>query len=1050
LSGWGRCGEPARGTDRGNFGAISKSAFELTQGVCPMKSIHLLLGVLLAASTLQAQTLSQTNPPTLPEPTPYTVVAQGANHQVWQSETYEQAPNGRVVTNILQYTELATGLNHLVNGQWVASSEEIDIAPDGSSAWATNGQHQVYFPGDIYNGEIKLVTPDGKTLLSQPIALMYSDGSNSVLLAVVTNATGQILASGNQVTYTNAFDGLDADLLYTYTKAGFEQDVILQQQPPDPASLGLNPQTTRIQVLTEFFSPPQPVVTATTMPTAAGDLENDSLSFGVMQMGQGKAFLIGASSLSVGVDKQWLELEGRQFLVEEVPIVSIANEIDALPPYVAQAGSGTKPVVSKNLILPPQRLTHTSPKGTFLAKATPPNRGFVLDYVTLNSDTNNFTFQGDTTYYISGTVNLSGTNTFEGGAVLKYTNGASISLGSGTGLNWLGSAYRPVILTARDDNSVGESISGSTGNPTNYYANPALNFNTTPTFIISHFRIAWAAEAIGDYDSQLNFYDGQLVNCQVGISSIYSDINLRNLLFGNVQTNFTGPVYGNIDIQNSTFAGSSYLTPNLAYGGMSLENCILANVTNLTNTVAYATFTGTNNGFYLTPPFGTATNGSTTYPFQSVGAGNYYLTNGCNFLNAGTTNIDPVLLSSLAQLTTYPPTNVYSNTTVSSTTWTPQVQRDTNAAPTLGYHYAPIDYVVGNVTVSGTLTLSQGVAVASFDVSNTPSLTQGFGVGSGDQLTSVGTAVVHNQLCNYAAVQEQPILWGGLASKYAILMNVEGVNLVGSYPAAVLYGRFTDFNGLAGLGTSAAFAGVSPNGVQIGGGDPMEFNLRDCRVGPGWLTCDTYQGTDTNICINNLFDRGGIIISDFDGDSPVAMQNSLVHNGYVTFDNENLTYTWTIQNNFFDSSTVGGDGLSEDHNGYWNTTQLTPTNANDVVVTNFIYATGPLGNYYQVSTNLLFKGSTTAAVQGLYHYTVQTNLVGGVEVAEGTNTVSIGFHYVAVDQYGNPLDSNGDGIPDYLEDANGNGSFDTGDLGDWQNLNLNVIITRPRNGSILP
>jgi len=82
---------------------------------------------------------------------------------------------------------------------------------------------------------------------------------------------------------------------------------------------------------------------------------------------------------------------------------------------------------------------------------------------------------------------------------------------------------------------------------------------------------------------------------------------------------------------------------------------------------------------------------------------------------------------------------------------------------------------------------------------------------------------------------------------------------------------------------------------------------------------------------------------------------------------------------------------------------------------------------------------------GLYHYTVQTN-----EVVEGTNTVSIGFHYVATDAYGNPLDSNGDGIPDYLEDANGNGIYDTGDLGDWQNLNLHVIITRPRNGSTLP
>ena len=46
--------------------------------------------------------------------------------------------------------------------------------------------------------------------------------------------------------------------------------------------------------------------------------------------------------------------------------------------------------------------------------------------------------------------------------------------------------------------------------------------------------------------------------------------------------------------------------------------------------------------------------------------------------------------------------------------------------------------------------------------------------------------------------------------------------------------------------------------------------------------------------------------------------------------------------------------------------------------------------------------------------------------------VDIGYHYVATDAYGNPLDSNGNGIPDYLEDANGDGMFDAGDLADWQ------------------
>jgi hypothetical protein len=310
----------------------------------------------------------------------------------------------------------------------------------------------------------------------------------------------------------------------------------------------------------------------------------------------------------------------------------------------------------------------------------------------------------------------------------------------------------------------------------------------------------------------------------------------------------------------------------------------------------------------------------------------------------------------------------------------------------------------------------------------------GFFVGGDDQLTSVGTALVHNQICHYAAVQEEPILWGGNPIAQAILVNASSY-----FSPAVLYGRFTDFNGLAGLGTSAYVAVEQGQGVEIGGGDPMEFNLRDCRIGPGWLSCDTYQGTSTNVCINNLFDRGGIVISDVDQDSPVTICNNLIHNCYVWWDNWNQTYTWTVKNNFFDHAALyTGYGLAEDHNGYWSTTQLTPTNANDVVVTNFIYANGPLGSYYQISTNLLNAGSTTAAALGLYHYTVQTNIVWNAqanqnsEAAEGTNIVSIGFHYVATDANGNPLSTPGDGIPDYVADANGNGIVDPGEIS-WTN-----------------
>ena len=64
----------------------------------------------------------------------------------------------------------------------------------------------------------------------------------------------------------------------------------------------------------------------------------------------------------------------------------------------------------------------------------------------------------------------------------------------------------------------------------------------------------------------------------------------------------------------------------------------------------------------------------------------------------------------------------------------------------------------------------------------------------------------------------------------------------------------------------------------------------------------------------------------------------------------------------------------------------------------------------------------------------------------------IGFHYIAVDGDNNALDTDGDGISDYLEDANGNGVVDTGET-DWNSatdLGLKVIITRPRSNAPIP
>jgi len=158
---------------------------------------------------------------------------------------------------------------------------------------------------------------------------------------------------------------------------------------------------------------------------------------------------------------------------------------------------------------------------------------------------------------------------------------------------------------------------------------------------------------------------------------------------------------------------------------------------------------------------------------------------------------------------------------------------------------------------------------------------------------------------------------------------------------------------------------------------------------------------------------------------------------------------WSAFNNDFDTCSITNSRLTNGYNAYLNCTgRLYPTNAYDIVSTGSLaYQTSWLGTFYQPTNSpLIDKGSTSATNVGLYHFTTQTN-----QTIEGSSIVDIGYHYVAVDTNGIPLDSNGDGIPDYLQDANGNGVYDFGDLGDWQNtLYLKVLITRPRNSSILP
>ena len=950
----------------------------------------------------------------VPAPTDYQIVEQDGNSRVWQREIYEQEPNGQIISRPHKFTELATGLNYRdpSTGQWQPSKEEIDIQPDGTLA-ATQGQHQVFFPANIYGGEIELVQPNGVRLHSCPVGLSYDDGSNTVLIAVLTNSIGQLIGS-NQVIYTNAFVGLDADLLYTYTKSGLEQDVVIRTQPPTPASLGLNPDATRLQMLTEFFNPPQPVETTSTLPEQAGLLlTDDTLDFGAMQMIPGKAFMLGDDSPSVLVGKSWMTLQGRQFLVEAVPVAAMAEQLDGLPAPSAQTVSTVKTrVISRNLVLPPQHLAKAGIQPLKLAGTGIIRKpGVVLDYLTENSSQTNYTFRADTTYYISGGVTLYGTNTFEGGAVLKFAATGIVKSAPTASIIWKGSIYRPVIFTAKDDNSVGDVISGSTGSPSgHYYGEPMwyLTIAGTPPLNLTGLHVSYANIGIESLGEEATISDAQFIGCE---TSIYlnepTTLLVRNALFSGVRIVFQ-TYDSSIDAQNVTVSDSLYLTSGSGGSSLTLSNSILSGVSYLTN-AGVVTMNGSHNGFYGNSfaDFGTTTIDSTIYPFQTVGDGGCYLTSGCGFYNAGTTNIDPTLLTNLATMTVYPPV-VYSHVSISTPTiLSPQAERDNSGLPSLGYHYAPIDYIVDELAVTNTtLTVSEGTVLADY---NEP----GIMLENGATIASIGAATAPNWFVRYSTVQEGTNALGGtnISSEMSICATNGTAN--GTF-------QFSKFSVPAGDGYH-----LYDNGSSIFG----SLVLQDCELYGGMNDFSGGSSTASAALLNNLFQRSSIYASNTSASVTLTLTNNLFWGTTATI-SQPSGGIWSAFNNDFDSTIITNSTLTNGYNAYLNCTNfLVPTNTTDIFSNaSLAYQSSWFGNFYQPTNSpLILKGSTTANLLGLYHFTTQTN-----QTIEGDSIVDIGYHYVATDQYGNPLDTNGDGIPDYIEDANGDGIFDAGDLGDWQ------------------
>ncbi|TXT49500.1 MAG: beta-glycosidase-like protein [Limisphaerales bacterium] len=966
---------------------------------------------------LAEQERTASPPPAIPQ-----VVERGAHHNRW--ETYRTLTNavGRREVRTNSYVELATGVNRLDAGQWVPARALIELAPGGAEA--KSGSHQVNFGANANRaGFLEVNTPDGKRLRSHVLGLFYLETTTgrSVQISSLKNSPGAIHPP-NEVVYADAFKELKADLRYTYRLSGIEQDVILRERPPNPADFGLDPVSSQLVVMTEFLDAPEPARKVDVLKKKlvngreVDGLQDETLEFGAMKMGPGRAFqlgeqgnlLPGKSDSSVPVGKRWLKQGGRVFLLEAVEYPDLQPFLPQLPRR-PQAWN-RRPVMKLERLLatcaPPQRELPNFRGRMQVASLPLSGPGLVVDY-NLGGTLTNFTFQGDTTYYVSGDVTLNGTTTIEGGAVVKYSpTNTSYLLFHGP-LLLKTSEYRPAVFTIRDDDTVGETISGSTGNPTNYY-HGAMCFNivTTEPLTLEHMRFAYANYAVAaNYRGLLTFRNIQVMNCFVGLWGGNAGMKVLNSLIANTTYAVVGDNYQQpILVENSTFNACSNVFYAFGSGDVRATNNIFASVTTYGS---YSNLTANYNGIYDSPALSQA-NGftATSNPFQIMGGGGYYLPTNSAWRNVGSAAIDPLTTAAIQQRTTEPPLLV-SGWINTNAVFGKRVERDVDT-PDLGYHYAALDYVFA-ATAPNTgigVTIQPGVSVG---VVNPYTNYAYYGIyinpNAGlNRWESAGLPTERNRLVMFNAVQESAsTFWN---------QNIDA--LIVSSGSGTLSGgcRFTDFvvMGTTNIGVFRDYSSYPDD----------SFRFEHCHFQGGRLEVKGHT-IEYHSC---LFDRTTVSGTSWGANT---FRNCTFIGGSASFS----YFAWwggvSVYDSLFDGTAVSGTPTAHGWNGYTTNsgsfTRLSPAQTNDVLVDQAGFVAGPLGSYYLTNGNAIVNaGSQTAAAAGLYHFTTATN-----QVKETNSTVDIGYHYVALNTNGLPLDTDGDGLPDHFEDRNGNGTVDAGE-----------------------
>ena len=255
---------------------------------------------------------------------------------------------------------------------------------------------------------------------------------------------------------------------------------------------------------------------------------------------RGHAFLTENTNLQnnllqISVYKNWININGRTLLVEQLPYQKISPDFSTLPASTTIAIHSSDSILGKTSLrrlLPPVRLVAFTTNTVRLAKADFAGKpGVTFDYIAIDSTETNFVFRGDTTYCLSNELDLCGTTIFEGGTVIKMVESGQIDIDENGTADCDTGPYRPAGFTSVNDNTVGETISGSTDSP--YFTDVTQFILFGPTNSVIHdLRFSYCLLAVyqENVPCSLDIWNCQFINLDA--AALGWNLALHNVLIG--------------------------------------------------------------------------------------------------------------------------------------------------------------------------------------------------------------------------------------------------------------------------------------------------------------------------------------------------------------------------------------------------------------------------------------------------------------------------------------------------------------------------------------